>query len=335
MKYHRTTTDKPEQRFVLQHKLALALVVTAIAAAYFLYSPGLHGDFVLDDFTLPLGLAANRRPFSAFLGGLRPVLMISYWVNGRLWGDAPIGYHSVNVLIHLANSGLVFLVLNRLLSMAAWPVSRSKVAAAIGTLVFLIHPLQTESVSYIAGRSESLASLFLLLAYALFLYRRRQSISWPEAIGVLLLFGLAVKTKENAISLAGILFLTDIMWPNPFSWEGPRKNWRLYLLMLPGALVAAVATFRLLATAGSAGFSGATFKWYQYAFTEARAIFSYVRLALFPIGQSLDHDFATSHTIFERGAIVYMILLAGLVAAALLARRKYPLACFGLLMFLI
>jgi hypothetical protein len=318
-----------------RHRLALALVAAAIAGAWFLYFPALHGDFILDDLSLPLGLAANRQPVSAVLAGVRPVLMFSYWLNGRLWGDAPVSYHVVNFLIHLLNSGLVFLVLSRLLAIAGWQVSRSRVAAAIGTLVFLIHPLQTESVSYIAGRSESLASLFLLLAYAVFLYRRHESISWLEAIAVLLLFGLAVKTKENAVSLAGILLLTDIWWPKPFSLDGPRKTWKLYLLLLPGVLVAAAVILRALATAGTAGFSAGTFTWYQYAFTEARAIFIYVRLAIVPIGQSLDHDFATSHTIFEEGAIVYMALLAGLVAAAVLVRRKFPLAGFGLLMFLI
>ena len=190
---------------------------------------------------------------------------------------------------------------------------RRLVGACIGSLVFLIHPLQTESVSYIAGRSESLASLFLLLAYVVFLYRRQDSISWGRALAVMILFGIGVKTKENAVSLPGILFLTDVMWPRPFSLEGPRKNWRLYALMLPGALLAMVGIFRMLATAGTAGFSVATFKWYQYAFTEARAIFTYLRLAILPVGQMLDHDFPTSRTILQHGAIFYMALLAGLI----------------------
>src|SRR5258708_11958139 len=130
-------------------------------------------------------------------------------------------------------------------------------------------------------------------------------------MAVPVLSALAVMTNENAVSLAGILLLTDMMWPKAFSLEGPRKNWRLYLLMLPGVLVAAVAIFRMLGTAGTAGFSVGSFKWYQYAFTEARAIFTYIRLASLPLGQSLDHDFATSHTIFEHGAVVYMALLFG------------------------
>ncbi len=79
----------------------------------------------------------------------------------------------------------------------------------------------------------------------------------------------------------------------------------------------------------------ATFKWYQYAFTEARAIFTYIRMTLCPVDLSLDHDFATSYTILEHGALYYMILLAALVALSLVWRRRYPLFCFGLLSFLI
>lgn len=261
--------------------------------------------------------------------------MFSYWLNYRLWGMSPFTYHLVNLIIHSVNTALVFLVLRRLLAWAGWPRQRTLAASIVGALVFAIHPLQTESVSYVAGRSESLASLFLLLAYVLFLYRRSESISWLEAALVLVLFGLGVKTKENAVSLAAILVLTDLFWPVPFSATGLRRNWRLYCLMIPGAAAAAVAVFRMLATSQTAGFSVATFKWYQYAFTEARAIFTYIGMAILPVGQSLDHDFAASHTILEHGAIYYLILLAALVITAIRLRRRYPLACFGLLMFLI
>jgi tetratricopeptide (TPR) repeat protein len=151
---------------------------------------------------------------------------------------------------------------------------------------------------------------------------------------VIVLFGLAVKTKENAVSLAAVLFLTDVMWPRSFSLDGPRRNWRLYALMLPGAVWAAVTVFRMLATAETAGFSNRSYTWYQYAFTESRAIFEYLRLAIAPVGQALDHDFAPSRTILEHGAAVYVALLAGLVALAIRARRRYPLGCFGFLMFL-
>jgi len=263
-------------------------------------------------------------------------------------GDGPFSYHVANLLIHVCNSMLVFLVLSRLLRMAGWNHSKTRIASVAGTLVFLVHPLETESVSYIAGRSESLASMFLLLAYVVFLYRRKDEISWVEALLVILLFAMGVKTKENAVSLAGILLLTDLFWPRPVPPRGseaapaapvprrgpPWRNWRLYVLMLPGVAVAAAAVFRMLLTAPSAGFSLRTFTWYEYAFTEARAIFVYIRMALVPVGQSIDHDFATSHTVLEHGAIFWLVLVAALVAASILWRRRYPLACFGFLMFL-
>ena len=256
-------------------------------------------------------------------------------MNAILLGDTPLSYHAVNLLIHSVNTGLVLLVLTRLLVFAGWKGTKLWFAACAGSLIFLIHPLQTESVSYIAGRSESLASLFLLAAYAIFLYRPGEAISWRRAFAVLMVFGLAVKTKENAVSLAGILLLTDVMWPEAFSLAGVRKNWRLYALMLPGGILAAITIFRMLATAPTAGFAVTTIKWYQYAFTEARALFTYLRLAVFPVGQSLDHDFATSRTITQHGTLLCIALLLGLLVLAVRWRRRYPLAVFGFLMFLV
>jgi tetratricopeptide (TPR) repeat protein len=261
--------------------------------------------------------------------------MLSYRLNGMLWGAGPAGYHVVNLLLHVFNACLVVLVFRRLLRKAGWTERSVHWAELGGGLIFLIHPLQTESVSYIAGRSESLASMFLLLAYVVYLYNRRDAISWGRAIAVMALFAVAVKTKENTVSLAGVLLLTDLMWPRPFSVEGPRRNWRLYALMLPGVLVAATLILRMLATAQTAGFSVANYTWYQYAFTEARAIFAYVQLAIAPIGQALDHDFAPSHSITEHGALAAMTALAGVAVAAFRLRRRYPLACFGFFLFLL
>jgi tetratricopeptide (TPR) repeat protein len=314
-------------------KIPLGFAVFSVLIAFALYYPALHGDFVLDD--LPLGLAAARsNPLAGWMLKARPVLMLSYALNQLLFGASPAAYHAVNILIHALNATLVFLVLRCLLQKAGWSERQGWVASAGGALLFLVHPLQTESVSYMAGRSESLAATFLLLAYAVFLYDRRDAISWSRALVVIVLFGLAVKTKENAVSLAAVLLLTDLMWPRAFSLDGPRRNWRLYALMLPGLAGAAVMIFRMLAASKTAGFSVANYTWYQYAFTEARAIFVYLRLSVLPVGQALDHDFAPSHTITDHAAVVYMALLAAMVFAAIHWRRRYPVACFGFLMFL-
>ncbi|MEI9975354.1 MAG: hypothetical protein WDO73_26795 [Ignavibacteriota bacterium] len=86
-----------------------------------------------------------------------PVLIVSYWLNYQMGGVNPFSFHLTNVMIHFVihfvNSGLVFLVLLRILQKAGWEGQKPRVAAAIGALIFAIHPLQTESVSYVAGRS--------------------------------------------------------------------------------------------------------------------------------------------------------------------------------------
>ena len=173
--------------FLTPAKLWACVSVAALIAGLWLYSPALNGPFLFDDFGLPFQLTSRVEPLASWVSGVRPVLMFSYWLNNRLWGDGAFSYHVVNVLIHTANVGLVFLIFLRLMGMAGWSDKRARIASAIGAAVFLVHPLETESVSYVAGRSESLASLFLLMAYVCFLYRRRESIAWSEALAVMLL----------------------------------------------------------------------------------------------------------------------------------------------------
>src|SRR5437763_7111285 len=140
----------------------LAPFLAATIVAGILYSPALAGGFIFDDNTLLFRHGIENAPLAAWTAGVRPVLMFTYWLNYYLSGENPYGYHVLNLLIHAFNAGLVFVVLLRLLSLAGWQSKRGYIFAALGAMVFLVHPLATESVSYIAGRSESLAALFML-----------------------------------------------------------------------------------------------------------------------------------------------------------------------------
>jgi len=282
---------------------------------------------VFDDLVLPFQQTMAEASLTAWVSGTRPLLMFTYWLNHELSTGGTFGYHLVNVIIHAANTTLVFVILQQLLMLANWPPRRRVTAAALGAAVFLAHPLATESVSYIAGRSESLAALFVLSAYLIFL-RSEEPMRWRDAFVILLLFGCGLATKENAVALAGILLLTDWFFPR----AGPR---RLYLLMVPAAALAAGLVLRVLVNAPTAGFGLRDFTWYQYGLTQARAIFAYVRLAMLPWRQSLDHDFPISRTVFDHGAWFWVSALGALIVAAIAYRKRFPLASFGFLMFLI
>src|SRR6266403_2325048 len=248
---------------------ALALI-GGIFAVFQVYGPALHGPFLFDDSYLPMNVPmwAHGTCLNS-MRGVRPLLMASYWVNENLAGTDTTQYHAWNIVIHFLNALLVYFVVRKLLQLAGAPENLALFAAGL----FLLHPLETEAVAYIAGRSDSLSTVFFLGAFALFLYRRSTAISWPAALGVLVLFGAAMATKENTVVLPGLLLLTDYCWNPGFSLEGIRRNWRLYAPMAVGGAIGAVGVFRVLGGADSAGFQMKDLTWHDYLFTQFRVFF--------------------------------------------------------------
>jgi protein O-mannosyl-transferase len=308
----------------------------ALAAVFEAYQPALYGPFVFDDnflpFRLPRFAVHSLRPW---LVGVRPLLMFSYWVNFELSGAETFSYHAFNVLFHAMNAVLIFLIVRKILEWTGVEKERLDILAGFAGGLFLLHPVQAESVAYIASRSEDLSGLFFFGAYAVFLYRRSTEISWMRAAAVLLLFGAAAVTKEHTATLPALLILTDYFWNPGFSFTGLRRNWRLYAPMIVAGALAGLFVMRTLRGATSAGFAVKLFTWYEYLFTQFRAIWVYVRLFLLPVGQSIDYDFAVSHTLMEHGAWLGLTALLAGACAAFYFRRKYPLAAFGYFVFLL
>lgn len=300
----------------------------ALYLAFQVYAPALHGPFVFDDTTLPYHLPNFSRALQAWISGVRPLLMLSYWINYQ-WSREPFLFHVFNVVFHSVNSALVFLIARKLLG------TSDTLLAGFAAAVFLLHPVQTESVAYVAGRSEDLSVLFFLAAFAVFLYRRSAAASWKTAVVVLALFAAAAATKEHTLVLPGLLLLTDYYWNPGFSFSGIRRNWRIYASLAVAGAAGLAFVARILAHAPSAGFGLKDLTWYQYFFTECRAFFVYLGLLVFPAGQSLDHDFPISHNILEHGAIFGLAGIVLLAGAAIYFRRRYPLASYGFLVYLL
>ncbi|HWO10320.1 MAG TPA: hypothetical protein VNN80_12590, partial [Polyangiaceae bacterium] len=205
-----STSSEAEPRTGL---LALSLVVAAVAVM----ASSLDGPFIFDD--VPLihgndrvhGFSHWQRWFQSTLwdtnydpsevrhtrGFWRPLVLLSYAVDWRLGGGSPISFHLTNLLLHAINASLLFRVLR------GWVDSR--LAALLGALLFAVHPVQTEPVAWIAGRTDSLCVLGLLSALlGLRLWRERR-----VAGALVLCAGLAVAfgSKEAAVVfpvLAGI-----------------------------------------------------------------------------------------------------------------------------------
>ena len=309
------------------------IAAAAIVLVLWAYGPAMHGPFLFDDAMLPFaGLAASLRDW---VGGVRPVLMITYWLNAQLSGEDTFSYHLLNLIFHCVSTGLIFLIVRRLLVWSGSEPGRRDLLAGAAAAVYLLHPMQTEAVAYLAGRSDGLSVMLFFAAFCVFLYRRDTAVSWGIVVAVFLLFAAALGAKEHTITLPVLLLLTDFWWNPGFQWEGVRRNWKLYLPLAAGAVAGAAYLVPVLIHSQSAGFHLKDLTWYQYFFTQCRALFVYIGLFLLPVNQRVDWDFPTSRTILDHGAIAGLAILLALAAAAWHFRRKYRLAAYGFFVYLL
>ncbi len=311
-------------------------IVAALFVAFEVYGPAIYGPFLFDDRYLPFfvpGFAGA--PLKAWIAGVRPLLMFTFWLNFQIGQTEPYWYHVFNVVFHLGNAVLIWLIVERILEWAGVDRGKRRILGLFSGALFLVHPIQTESVAYVASRSENLSVLLFNAALALFVYRRQLAVGWGLAAGILILFLSACVTKEHAAVLPVLLLLTDYYWNPGFTLEGIRRNWKLYMPMAAGGALAAISVWRLLATAPTAGFGMKDLTWYEYFFSQCRAIWVYVRMFVFPYGQNVDHQFAISRGIFDNGSAIGLVALVAVTVVAWIYRRRFPLASYGWFAFII
>jgi protein O-mannosyl-transferase len=314
-----------------------ASVIIALIAAFEVYGPALHGPFLLDDMPLPYMIPnAASIPLMGWLRNMRPLLMFSFWLNFQQSGaESTFGYHLVNLILHLFNTVLIFLAVRKILSWANLEEANARILSFFAAGLFLLHPVQTESVSYIASRSETLSVFFVLAAFVVFLYRQTAALSIPRILCLLVLFAAAGLSKEHTAVLPALFILTDYYWNFEFSPSVIWRNWKLYVPIAIGVGIASVRILAILRNNPTAGFQMRDLPWSQYFFTECRVIWDYVRLFFVPLGQNLDPDVAISRSIMAHGAA---FALAGLLIVSVLAwiyRRSFPLASYGWFVWLI
>jgi hypothetical protein len=311
------------------------LFAAALILAGVVYLPSLNGPIIFDDFHLPFSDPnAARMPARFWIGGVRPLLMATYWLNYAISGTTTFSYHAVNLLMHAAAAVIVFFVLQRLLKLSSIE-KNAFLFSLFGAGIFLLHPLQSESAAYIAGRSELVSGFFLISAWLVFLNHFESRTTLATALKILLLTAAALLGKESAISLPALLLVTDFYW-SPSSLQNQiRSRWKLYLPMVFGGLVAAAAIIRSLDKAPSAGLSLENVTPFRYALTQCRAIFTYLRLFLIPAGQTGDWQIAFYRSFADNSVGLYVLGILLLVGIIVWSFRRSRLLSFGLLVFVL
>lgn len=315
-----------------------AAAVASLLLAFEIYGPALNGPYVLDDLSFPFADPKLQGiSFLQWIAGTRPLLMVSFWLNHSSTGDDPFAYHATNVVLHFLTSVVVALIAMRLLEWVSGSEGSGKTTTLHRTLgifagaLFLVHPINTESVAYVASRSETLSVLLYYAAYCVFLYRRTESISWPRALAVMVLFGGAVATKQHTLTLPLLLLMTDLFW----SQGSVRANRLLYAFLAVAGVIGGWFIWSGLRISNTAGFHVAGMSPATYFFTECRVVWAYVRMFFLPIGQNADPDTSVSNSLLDFDVLIALAAWAAVIAAAWIYRKRCPLASFGLFVYLL
>lgn len=253
-------------------------------------------------------------------------------------------WHYVNVGIHLLNAMLVWWLARLIFASPALeggPAARHRnTVALLMALMFVAHPLATQSVTYIVQRLASLTALFYLLAVALYLKARltESGAKYGLFAGAFIAAALAMQTKENAFTLPGALLLCELCLLRkntaPTRLPAPR--------LLTGAAVAFVLLMAALFTTASLNVfapippsqgNAQTVTSLNYLLTNFSVLVKYIQLLFLPLSQNLDYDFPVSNHFFEARTLLSFLLLTALFALAVFQFNKNRVLTFGIFWF--
>ncbi len=313
-------------------------IVLAVAAVYrgTLSVPLVYDDrvWITDNPSIRhLGsLGAVLFPPDAWVRG-RPLLSLTLAVNHAISGDDPWSYHALNIAIHAAAALALLGIVSRTLAYrpARFPSERDRILPAFAVaLLWAVHPLQTEAVTYVVQRSESLMGLLYLLT--LYAFIRGAQTPEPRAWRLLAVVAcaLGMATKEAMVTAPVAVLAYDRTFVAGSFREALRERWKLYA----GLASTWILLGFLCAGLGGRGVGfGLGYSWWSYGLTECWVVGHYVLLSLWPF--PLAFDYGTDLVPGIRSALPWACLLAPAAAATAAAFwRRSALGFAGAWFFL-
>ncbi len=254
----------------------------------------------------------------------RPWITFCYAVLFRTFGDLPMPYHALSVLVHLATTWMLYLWLS------ARRLSPSPALVAMATLVFAIHPSKVESVAWVSGSTDVWMGFFVLLI----LIVRQRAIGAVRWAALTLFFALALLSKETALVVLGWLLAED------YTASNLRNNVRDYAALAVGCAIA--FTFRFVALSGSGGSLAERLPSDVHGLWAVASTYGhYLRQTLVfwdPAIQPSYRHYEPGHIpVFDTWSVVFgALFVLAVVALALRNLRKpprYPTVFLGLFLF--
>jgi hypothetical protein len=347
----RIIKERPMSTFVTTktegiYNQPLTHVLTIIFVALLIYSNTFNVPFQFDDIDNIIdnpsikdllhfpdaGMAKSgsiSEDVKPFINTTRYIGYLTFALNYKLYGLDVRGYHLVNILIHMSNSLLLYwlMVFTFRTPFFSSEVGHQTLAdasrnfiAVFTALLFAIHPIQTQAVTYIVQRFTSLATLFYLLSLVMYIkWKESKEQQTKRYVPSSMIFAisllsavLAMKTKEFAFTLPLVMAMYELMF-----FQGKIKRRLLYLV--PFVLTMLIIPLTLTGAGGSltdiSGDEATALSETQdisrldYLYTQFRVIVTYTRLLFLPINQNLDYDYPVYHSLLDPAVLFSFISL--------------------------
>lgn len=270
----------------------------------------------------------NERPLSSF----------TLAVNYQLHGFNVFGYHVFNIFVHILAAILVYLLANQILQS---PVIRKKevkqhrrLIAFFCGLIFVMHPIQTQSVTYIIQRMTSLAGLFYLMSVYFYIKGRFSFIkNRPSTATTLLTLAfasavLAMLSKQTAITIPIAWLMVEFF----FVRDKNKKPCKKFLIS--GFLILVTAVVLIFCFIEIPRETDQVSR-YDYGITQLRVFTKYLQLSVFPIVQNLDYDFPISHSLRGAKEIISLIVVVLFIITGVALFKKHPVYSFSIFWFIL
>ncbi len=296
------------------------------------YANSFDGVFIWDDYNMFVDnpLIRDIHNFISSLQGYhfnpqRYIGFLTFAANYHVGGLAVGGYHLVNLVIHLVNAllfyGIIKLSFKTPRLAANVPDHAARLALFAG-LLFVVHPVQTQAVTYIVQRFASLATLFYLLALLCYIKGRLAATGRPRLFyyfATIVCAVLAMKTKETAFTLP----LTVLVYELVFFKAPTGKRLMILLPILATLIIVPLSILSvdkplpdIMAQIAARTRVDTDIARGDYLFTQARVIMTYLRLIFLPVGQNLDYDYPVYHSLAAPPVFLSFMVLIMLLGAA-------------------
>ena len=317
--------------------LLFVFSIILVAASFFSYSSSFNNDFVWDDrsFIIESPFVQTTSHWKELLihnvgyssgarnNFYRPVFSIFNMLNYVMGGGKPLAFHVTNVLLQSVCSVLVLVFI--------FLICDNVYIGFTTALLFALHPVQTQSITYISGRADPLYAIFILLSIICLIFSDRYKKNRLLAGASLFAFLLALLSKESAIIAPALIVLFFYVFSDGIQPKMGTafKKAAPYFAVLGIYILTRISIFDFSKTA----YSGLVLEpapFYVRALTSFKAIFMYFRFLLFPEGFKMETYLSKARSILEGSAFLSASGVAAIAMIVSYVKKHDKLVFFGL-----